>query len=106
MLHAVIVNIPLSDNGLGSFEDDSFVEALDKKIVHALAETSVGEWDGHEFGAAWARVFCFGSNADELFDALETVLLDEILPAGSYALKRYGPPGAREQTVSLTTGKV
>ncbi len=103
--HAVIVNFPLSDDSLGNFEDDAIAEALSAKIIHVLSNTSVGEWDGHEFAGGWARFFCYGSNADVLFDRLATVLFDETLPAGSYAMKRYGPPGAREQTVSLTGGR-
>jgi len=43
----------------------------------------------------------YGADADLLFDVVGPVLDGMDLPPGSYALKRYGPPGAHETRVNL-----
>jgi len=104
MENAVVVNIPLSDDHLGTTQDDALVEALDARIRTALEGAAVGEWDGHEFGRGWARVFCYGPSANALFDVLANILLGDALPGGSFAVKRYGPPGAAQEIVQLSSG--
>jgi hypothetical protein len=104
MEHAVIINVPLSDADLGTPGDDAVIESIDAEIRSFLSTSTAGEWDGHEFGGGWARIFCYGDNADVLFDALLDVLLAMTLPARTFAVKRYGSPGAREDLIELSGG--
>jgi hypothetical protein len=43
----------------------------------------------------------YGPDADALWGVVEPVLLDADLGSGSYAVLRYGPPGARESQIDL-----
>jgi hypothetical protein len=104
MEEAVVVNIPLSDSDLGSIDDDAIVEAVDAAIRTRLADSPAGAWDGHKFGGGWARIFCYGDSADVLFDTLAEILLGSDLPFGTVVVKRYGPPGSRENLLPLSGG--
>ena len=43
----------------------------------------------------------YGPDADALWRVVEPVLRDANLGPGSYAVLRYGPPGAREAQIDL-----
>jgi hypothetical protein len=79
--HAVLIRVPLSDNDLGTAEDDALVDCLEIAIRTTLErEPRVGMWDGHEFGAGWAVIFCYGSDPSVLLDRVTEALLPLELP--------------------------
>lgn len=97
--HAVIIRIPApkdeSDQiGLGQIEDP---------LIAALERSGAGEWDGHgtDLTTGESEIFLYGPDADRLYAAIEPALRDMPLPPGSYAVKQYGEPGARETRVEL-----
>jgi len=101
---ALLIRIRLSDDDLGSAEDDDRVSALERAVESALADKHTGHLDGHEFGGGWAIIFCYGESATLLFEAALRTLLEAALGDGSCAVKRYGGPGSREEVVDLSGG--
>ena len=101
---ALLIRIRLSDDDLGSAEDDDCVFGLESMVESALAEKLAGHLDGHEFGGGWATVFCYGESATQLFEAAVPTLLQAALRGGSCAVKRYGGPGSGEEVVDLSGG--
>ena len=98
--HAVIVSVALpgadqSDEG----SPDMF--QLADRFDAAVRAAGVGEFDGDEFGEGEAVFYMYGPDADRLFAAVMPVLREVNAPQGSYVRKRYGPPGAREERISL-----
>jgi hypothetical protein len=101
---ALLIRIRLSDNDLGSAEDDDHVSALENALESALAEKQAGYCDGHEFGCGWATIFCYGQSVTRLFEAAVPSLLQAELRDGSCAVKQYGGPGSRQEVVDLRAG--
>jgi hypothetical protein len=101
---ALLIRVRLSDDDLGSADDDDRVYALENAVESALADKEAGHFDGHEFGGGWATIFCYGESATQLFEAAVPALLQAALRSGSCAVKRYGGPGAREEVVHLDGG--
>jgi hypothetical protein len=81
--------------------DGSQLDAVEEPLMEALGSAGVGEYDGHEIGPGEVTLYCYGSDADRLLEAIQPVLLRTALPRGSYAVKRYGPPGAASKRVDL-----
>ena len=73
----VIIAVRLEDDDLGTEADDRFVETIEQSIRDKLeVAPELGHWDGHEFGAGWATIFCYGKNGALLSDCV----LGAILP--------------------------
>ena len=98
---AVFVFIKLSDGDMGDSEDDDAIYALEDRLNAAIERQGVGELDGDEWGNGNCQLFMYGNSADKIFDVITPLLLDHQAPAVSYAIKRYGPPGAPERMVHL-----
>ena len=93
--HAVLIRIAsLSDPGAG-------LDLVEDPIIEAIARAGVGEFDGNEIGPDGATLYMYGPDADALWSAVEAAVRRSPLGAGSYVVKRYGPPGARESRVEL-----
>lgn len=101
--HALLFRIVYDSGGQGLPDNATVVllHALQDRLVEAIRNAAVGELDGDEFGEGACTVYCYGPDADRLWDAVAPVLEAESFPQGSVAVKRYGPPGAREDTVEL-----
>jgi hypothetical protein len=93
--HAVIVHISNStDQHIG-------LDMIEDPLIDAIETAGVGEFDGNEIGPDEALVFMYGPDADALWRVVEPVLRDANLGPGSYAVQRYGPPGAHEAQIDL-----
>lgn len=92
--HAVIVTLPAEQ---AVFDLDT----IEDPLIAAIDASGIGEFDGNLIGPDGAVLYMYGTDADELFAVVGPVLADIDLPAGSYAVKRYGPPGAIETRVNL-----
>jgi hypothetical protein len=56
---------------------------------------------GDEWGEGACTIYMYGPSADHLWEAIAPVLEKRPFPKGSYARRRYGPPGTREDRVDL-----
>ena len=89
--HAVIVHISNSTN------PDTGLDMIEDPLIDAIEAAGVGEFDGNEVGPDEALLFMYGPDANALWRVVEPVLRDANLGSGSYAVLRYGPPGARDR---------
>lgn len=104
MEQAVLVYFSLSDSGFGSAWEREVLGGLDEDLAAAVAEAAVGEFDGNDIGEGQCTFYLYGPNADELFEAIQPLLVELNWPGEIAALKRYGPPGASEVRVPLRGG--
>ena len=98
--HAVILSIRLGDEPPTEEEQQRMFD-LEDEISAAIESAGVGELDGDEWGSGSCTIFLYGPDADRLWDAIAPVLERHPFERGSSAVRRYGPPGAREDRVSL-----
>jgi hypothetical protein len=94
---AVIVNVPLHGAG-GDFAD---LQDLGERLAERVDAAGVGEFDGDMVGEDRGVIYLYGPDADRLWLAVEDVLRAASPPAGTYAVKQYGPPGSQETRVDL-----
>ncbi len=86
--HAVMLHLSLGADGFGSEDARGAVRALERDIVAALADASLGDLDGDEFGGGEAVLYLYGPDADRLFAAVEPLVRESTLrPA--HAILRY-----------------
>jgi hypothetical protein len=90
LIHITSLGIP--DAGLDETEDP---------LIKAIDAAGVGEFDGNEIGPDDAVLYMYGPDADRLWEVVEPVLRSASLGPGSYAVTRYGEPGASETRVDL-----
>ena len=101
---AVIISMRLSNDQFGSAAEDESLALLESEIEQCLQGSDLGEWDGHETGGGYHKVFLYGPCAERLSKAiLPTVLGYAALP-GSYMVKRFGEIGSDEQYIWLDSG--
>jgi hypothetical protein len=101
---AVIISMRLSNDHFGTEAEDESLARLEAEIEKCLEDSDVGEWDGHESGGGYHKIFIYGSCAEKLSEALlPTVLAYDALP-GSYMVKRMGEIGSDEQYIWLDSG--
>lgn len=98
---AVTVYFKLSDDRWGAPEDFVGLDALEDRLVQAIEESGVGEFDGIERGLGFYDLYMYGPNADALFAIIEPLIRAFPARPGSYAVKRYGEPGASTVRVEL-----
>jgi hypothetical protein len=98
---AVIINLKLSDDDMGTPEDDDPIYELEATLEEAVEGSGAGEFDGDEWGGGYCRLFLYGADADRLFHTvLPALMAFDALP-GSYLVKRFGAQGAQESVVRL-----
>lgn len=78
---------------------------IEDPITEAIERAGVGEFDGHAIGPAEATLYMWGPDADALWEAIESAVRRSTLGPGSYAIRRYGPPGASENRVDLASAE-
>ena len=91
---ALLVYIPAGD-------PEFALDEIEDPLIAAIDAAGVGEFDGNELGAEGAVLYMYGPDAEALFEVVEPVLRQMELPAGSYLVKRFGPPGAEKFRVAL-----
>jgi len=98
---ALIVWIRLSDDGSGTSEERQRVFKLEDEMMRVIEESGVGEYDGNEIGGGFFTLYMYGPSASQLWKIAEGILTRFEPSPGSYAITRYGKPGAREVRISL-----
>lgn len=99
---AVIVKIRLSDQGSGTEAEREKIFKLSDELIEAIGRSGSGEFDGNEIGGGFFVLYMYGASAAHLWDAIAPALLRFAAPADSYAIKRYGKPGAAQDRVALS----
>jgi|ERR1051326_2498092 hypothetical protein len=99
---AVIATIKLRSGNMGSSEERERISALEDQLSDAIKNSSVGEFDGDEYGNGTCTIYMYGPSAERLFGVALPILKEFRAPLGSYVLKRYGKPGAKQDRVELT----
>ena len=98
---AVIVNIRLTSGDMGNAEEHRRIAALEEQLVAAIKEAGAGEFDGDEFGNGFCTIYMYSPSADRLFTVVQPVPKKFHAPTGSYLIKRYGKPGAKQERVEI-----
>lgn len=96
---AVIIRIKLSDNEFGEDHERMAAYEVEDRLLDGITP-DIGEVDGHEFGDGFATIFLYGPSADALTEKILPILSLTNTRSGSFVTKRYGPPGANEQTIA------
>lgn len=102
--HAVIITIALEGLEWPSQDGLERLFALEDTLRDAVDAQRAGEVDGHSVGPDRFDIYCYGPNADRLWDAVAPALEKQPFPRGSHAIKRFGPadaPDAREERIDL-----
>jgi hypothetical protein len=93
----VIVTLKLPPNA-----DLDRLNELEEKLSAAIEQARAGRLYGDQFTADTCTLYLQGRSAECLYRAAIPPLRDFQPPPGSYLLKRFGKPGARQQRVELT----
>ena len=99
---AVIATIKLNSGDMGSAEERQRITALEDQLSGAIKRSATGEFDGDEYGGGVCIVYMYGPSAERLFAAVSPILKKFRAPKGSYVVKRYGKPGARQDRIALS----
>ena len=98
---AVIVNIRLTSGDMGNPEERKRIAALEEQLAAAIKKAGAGDFDGDEFGNGFCTIYMYSPSADRLFIVVQPVLKKFRAPTGSYLIKRYGKPGAKQERVEI-----
>lgn len=99
--HSLVLWLKLSDAAFGDIAEREVIFAIEDELSEGITKRAVGEYDGHEFGDGFARIFMYSSDVDALAAVAIPIVQRHRPAAGSYAVKRYGPPGSRETRLSI-----
>jgi hypothetical protein len=98
---AVIINLKLSNEDMGTPEDDGPIYELELQLEEAVEGSGAGEFEGDEWGGGYCRLFLYGADADRLFQTVLPVILPFDALPGSYLVRRFGDEGSPENVVRL-----
>lgn len=87
--HALFVHIPLASE-FGEDQERADLFELQEEIMRILKVADAGELDGDEWGGHECVLFMYGPDAGRMLDAVRPILDVRRLPAGSYAIQRFG----------------
>ena len=74
---------------------------IEDRLVAALANTGLGEFDGNEIGGGETKLYLYGPDAERLFAHLEPILTAYPLCRNARVVIRRGRPGAPQREVQL-----
>ena len=100
---AVIAHYNISGGEHGLTEEREAVFGLEDRLETLINRHHVGVFDGNEFGGGEAVLYCYGSDADRLFEVIEQELR-AFTARPAYVTLRYGEaddPTATERRVDL-----
>jgi hypothetical protein len=98
---ALIVWVRLSNDDSGTEQEREKLFKLEDELIPLIEKSGAGEYDGNEIGGGFFTLYMYGSSASRLWEAISPTLKRFQVPSGSYAIKRYGKPGAKEERVAL-----
>lgn len=98
---ALLVLLKFSDNASGTPKERQDFRGLEDRVMNAIDTEGVGEYDGNDAGQGWYTLYAYGASADRLAEVVVPIVQAAKPPPGSYAVKRYGPPGSREVRIDI-----
>ncbi|HYL15656.1 MAG TPA: hypothetical protein VEV41_21660 [Terriglobales bacterium] len=98
---ALIATIKLRTGDMGSSDERKRIIALEDQLSDAIEHAAAGQFDGDEYGGGVCTIYMYGPSAERLFTVTIPILKKFRAPAGSYVIKRYGKPGAKQDRVEL-----
>ena len=98
---ALIVSIRLSDASFGTHEEREKLFKLEDKLITAIKSSSAGEYDGNEIGGGTFTMYMYGASTARLWEVVSPIIRTLPPATGSYAIERYGGPGAKEDRIPL-----
>ena len=98
---AVIATIKLRSGEMGTAEERDRIYALENQLSAAIKNSSSGEFDGDEYGGGVCTIYMYGPSADRLLSVTLPILKGFHAPLGSFVIKRYGKPGAKQDRIPL-----
>ncbi len=98
---ALIATIRLRSGDMGNAEERQRIVALEDQLSAAIKQARAGEFDGDEFGNGVCTIYMYGPSVDRLLTVALPILKKFGAPPGSYIIRRYGKPGAKQERVSL-----
>ena len=101
MDQAVLIIFPLSDSKFGTSEERDVLGQLGEDLAATIEDAGIGEFDGNDIGEGVYTFYLYANDADELLEAVEPLLYFVDWPTQITAVKRYGPPGAKEVKVVI-----
>ena len=101
---AVIISMRLSNDHFGTEAEDNSLAQLESALDSQLLESRAGEWDRHETGGGYHKIFLYGPCAEQLTKVIISTVLEYAALPGSYMVKRFGDIGSDEQYIWLDSG--
>jgi hypothetical protein len=98
---AVILKLKLVSGEMGSNEERERIHVLEDHMADSIKRSGAGEFDGDEYGDGYCTIYIYGHSAEALFRAIQPALNSYRANAGSFALKRYGKPGSKQDRIPL-----
>jgi hypothetical protein len=82
-------------------DDSERIYALEDKLTAAIKMASAGEFDGDEFGKGTCTLYMYGPDAERLYSATIKIIRGYRPAKGSYVIKRFGKPGAKQERIEF-----
>jgi hypothetical protein len=98
---ALLVNIRLSDDHLGTEDDRDEISSLTDALEGLLQANNLGEVDGDEFGKGYGIIYIYGTDVDKMFDFIAPIVKQRIPSKRIFLIKRYGELDNREEKIEL-----
>jgi hypothetical protein len=98
---ALIIHLRLSDGNSGSHEEREKIFKLEDAVIKKIENSGAGEYDGNEIGGGFFTMYMYGSSTERLWDLTSPIIKAFPTRTGSYAIKRYGKVGSKEDHIPL-----
>lgn len=99
--HCVIVHFEYGKENLDQLHE------LERRLEDALADKTVGDYDGHEIATEYSDGFLclYGDNAERLFKKIKGILETTDFMIDAKVKLRFGPPEDGVKEIELTLGE-
>jgi len=98
---ALIAAIKLRSGDMGTEQERDRISALEQQLSKAIKNSSAGDFDGDEYGGGTCTIYMYGPSAERLLSVALPILKKFNAPSGSYVIKRFGKPGAKQTRIPL-----
>lgn len=98
---AVILKLKLVSGPMGNEEERKRITELEDQLANTIKQSSSGDLDGDEYGGGFCTIYMYGPSAERLFNSVQRTLKGFPAASGSYAIKRYGKPGSKQDRITL-----
>jgi hypothetical protein len=102
---ALLVYLKLSDNDIGTDEEEIPIQQLEMQLERVVQETEVGTYEEAEVGGGYYKLVMYGPDVEQIFEAVLPVIFQFPAAPGSFLVKGYADNGA-VRLVHLENGAV